>query len=58
MIALSMATPFLSNTFLEKYADNRTVREFIALSRREEALYNKYKDYYGYVFYIARKTAS
>lgn len=45
-------------TFLEKYADNRTVREFIALSRREEALYNKYKDYYGYVFYIARKTAS
>jgi SAM-dependent methyltransferase len=41
--------------FLKKYSDNRTARELIANERREAALYEKYKEYYGYVFYIAKK---
>jgi len=28
---------------------------FIANQRHDERLYRKYKDYYGYVFYIRRK---
>lgn len=41
--------------FLKKYAGDRTVEEFIANERREAQLYQKYKEYYGYVFYIGRK---
>jgi SAM-dependent methyltransferase len=41
--------------FLEKYARNKTVEDFIAFMRREAELYSKYKQYYGYVFYIGRK---
>ena len=42
-------------TFLKKYAGNKTVEEFIAGERHETALYHKYKAYYGYVFYIGKK---
>jgi ubiquinone/menaquinone biosynthesis C-methylase UbiE len=42
-------------TFLKKYAGNKTAEEFIASERHEEALYSKYKAYYGYVFYIGKK---
>ena len=41
--------------FLRKYAGNKTVEDFIASERHGEYLYNKYKDYYGYVFYIGKK---
>jgi SAM-dependent methyltransferase len=41
--------------FLKKYAGNRTAEEFIASERYEAQLYNRYKGYYGYVFYIGRK---
>jgi SAM-dependent methyltransferase len=43
------------DAFLKKYAGNKTAEEFIASERYEESLYRKYKDYYGYVFYIGRK---
>ena len=42
-------------SFLEKYAGNKTVEEYIASSKYEADLYSKYKQYYGYVFYIGKK---
>jgi ubiquinone/menaquinone biosynthesis C-methylase UbiE len=41
--------------FLKKYAGNRTAEEFIANQRHETQLYYKYKEHYGYVFYIGKK---
>ncbi len=41
--------------FLKKHSENKTVEEFIAYLRYEAELYNKYKKYYGYVFYIGKK---
>lgn len=41
--------------FLKKYAGNKTAEEFVAYQRYEEELYRKYKDFYGYVFFIAKK---
>jgi ubiquinone/menaquinone biosynthesis C-methylase UbiE len=41
--------------FLRKYAGNKTVEDFIGFMRREAELYSKYKQYYGYVFYIGKK---
>lgn len=43
--------------FLAKYAGNKSAEELVAMSYYEEELYRKYKEFYGYVFYIARKTA-
>jgi SAM-dependent methyltransferase len=43
------------DVFLNKYAGNKTVEEFIAYERYEAQMYNKYKKYYGYVFYIGKK---
>jgi len=40
---------------LAKYPGNEGVAEFIAAQRHEAVLYNKYKEYYGYVFYIGKK---
>jgi len=40
---------------LEKYAGNKTVEAFIATMKYEAELYSKYKQYYGYVFYIGKK---
>lgn len=40
---------------LAKYPGNATAERFVAGSRREEELYDKYKEYYGYVFYIGKK---
>ena len=42
--------------FLEKNTGNKAAAEFIANQRHETELYYKYKDYYGYVFYIGKKT--
>ncbi|RPH32679.1 MAG: class I SAM-dependent methyltransferase [Bacteroidales bacterium] len=41
--------------FLKKYEGNKTAEEFIASERHETQLYFKYKEYYGYVFYIGKK---
>jgi len=41
--------------FLKKHAGNKTVEDMIAFMRREADLYSKYKQYYGYVFYIGKK---
>ncbi|PPT08694.1 hypothetical protein CKA32_000534 [Geitlerinema sp. FC II] len=41
--------------FLEKNAGNKAAVEFIANQRHEAQLYYKYKEYYGYVFYIGKK---
>ena len=42
-------------TFLKKYPENKTVKEFVAYQRHESELYYKYKEFYGYVFYIGKK---
>ncbi|WP_301029400.1 class I SAM-dependent methyltransferase [Parabacteroides goldsteinii] len=41
--------------FLAKYPGNKTAEELVAMSHHEEELYRKYKEFYGYVFYIAKK---
>jgi ubiquinone/menaquinone biosynthesis C-methylase UbiE len=41
--------------FLKKYAGNEAVETFISFMRHEAELYSKYKQYYGYVFYIGKK---
>jgi len=41
--------------FLKKYAGNKTAEAFIANERHEAQLYYKYKEFYGYVFYIGKK---
>ena len=45
----------LRETFLKKYAGNKTAEEFVSNQRHEAQLYYKYKAYYGYVFYIGKK---
>ena len=40
---------------LEKYKGDKTVEEYIALERYEAELYRKYKEFYGYTFFIAKK---
>lgn len=41
--------------FLRKHEGNEAAEGFIALQRHEEQLYSKYKQYYGYAFYIGKK---
>jgi SAM-dependent methyltransferase len=41
--------------FAEKYPGNKTVEEYLESSQYEVELYTKYKQYYGYVFYIGKK---
>ncbi|MBN1958507.1 MAG: class I SAM-dependent methyltransferase [Desulfuromonadales bacterium] len=41
--------------FLEKNVGNQAVSEFIANQRHEAQLYESYKKYYGYVFYVGKK---
>jgi hypothetical protein len=41
--------------FLTKYSGNKAVEEFIDAQRYEAELYDTYKEYYGYVFYIGKK---
>lgn len=41
--------------FLQKYKGNKTAEELISSQRYEQQLYYKYKEFYGYVFYIAQK---
>jgi len=41
--------------FLEAHAGNLAAEEFIENQRHEKRLYHKYKDYYGYAFYVGKK---
>jgi ubiquinone/menaquinone biosynthesis C-methylase UbiE len=41
--------------FLRKHIDNQSANELVENERHEAELYSKYKDYYGYVFYIGKK---
>jgi ubiquinone/menaquinone biosynthesis C-methylase UbiE len=43
--------------FLLKNKGNKWAEDFIENQRYEERLYMKYKDYYGYVFYIGKKNS-
>ncbi len=45
----------VQENFLKKYAGNKTAEAFIADQRHETELYYRYKDFYGYVFYIGKK---
>lgn len=41
--------------FMQKYAGNETAENLIGYMRHEAQMYEKYKEFYGYVFYIGRK---
>jgi len=41
--------------FLKKHAGNKTAEELVENERHEAQLYSRYKEYYGYVFYIGKK---
>lgn len=41
--------------FLDKYAGSKIAEEFVALQRHDAEIYCKYKEFYGYVFFIAKK---
>jgi SAM-dependent methyltransferase len=41
--------------FLMKYAGNKAAEDLVRNQRHEAELYNKYKESYGYVFYIGKK---
>ncbi len=45
----------VQEAFLKENAGNRAAEEFIAGERYEKAMYDKYKAYYGYAFYIGKK---
>ena len=47
--------PQMEESFLKKYNGNESAEELIRSERYEVELYNKYKAYYGYVFYIGKK---
>jgi len=42
-------------SFSDKYPGNKIVEEYVESSNYEMELYSKYKQYYGYVFYIGKK---
>lgn len=41
--------------FLNKYAGNKAAEDLVASQRYEAELYSKYKEFYGYTFFIAKK---
>lgn len=43
------------NGLLTKYPGDKTVEAYIADDRYEVELFSRYKQYYGYVFYIGKK---
>lgn len=45
----------IQEAYLKNHADNPMIVEFIRNQQHEKSLYVKYKDYYGYVFYIGKK---
>ncbi|MFV0418870.1 MAG: class I SAM-dependent methyltransferase [Dysgonomonas sp.] len=47
--------PPIMEKFLEQHNYSEVAKQFIAMLKNEIELYKKYKEYYGYVFYIGRK---
>ena len=45
----------INEALLKKYPENKTLTEYIQFDTYEEELFAKYKEYYGYVFYIGKK---
>lgn len=45
----------VDKAFLKKHAGNKMVEDFIKNQQHEARLYHRYKDYYGYAFYIGKK---
>ncbi len=45
----------IQEEFLKKYSGNKKAEELIMYMRYEAELYEKYKDFYGYAFYIGKK---
>jgi SAM-dependent methyltransferase len=45
----------VQEAFLKKYQGNKAAEEFVDYQRRESELYYKYKEFYGYAFYIGKK---
>lgn len=45
----------VQEVFLRKYKGNQTAFEFIENQQYEALLYSRFKEYYGYVFYIGKK---
>jgi ubiquinone/menaquinone biosynthesis C-methylase UbiE len=41
--------------FLKKYPGNKDAEKFVSCQRHETEIYYKYKEFYGYVFYIGKK---
>lgn len=41
--------------FLKKYAGNKSAENLVAFEQYEKSMYYKYKEYYGYVFYVGKK---
>jgi SAM-dependent methyltransferase len=41
--------------FMKKYAGNKKAEDLVSNQRHEAEMYKKYKEYYGYVFYIGKK---
>ena len=46
---------YAQEIFLDKHSGNTMAEELVANERREAMLYSKYKQYYGYVFYVGKK---
>ena len=44
------------STFLEKYKNSELAKKIVDFEKEEIKIYEKYKDYYSYGFYIAKKT--
>ncbi|NDV78236.1 class I SAM-dependent methyltransferase [Dysgonomonas sp. 511] len=47
--------PPVAKDFLTRNGNNETAKIFIEMVEHEESLYMKYKEYYGYGFYIGKK---
>jgi len=47
----------VQQAFLEEHADNSAAVGFIESMQHEAEMYDKYKQYYGYAFYIGKKLA-
>ncbi|MBN2683076.1 MAG: class I SAM-dependent methyltransferase [Bacteroidales bacterium] len=45
----------LQKEFLNKHSGNKTAEELVANQQHEAIMYRKYKEFYGYVFYIGKK---
>lgn len=47
--------PPVMENLLKQYNYSEVAKQFVKLQKKEIELYKKYKDYYGYVFYIGKK---